>query len=598
MCGISGIINKQFSIVDKTEIEQINNIVAHRGPDGEGYFFKNNISFGHRRLAIIDTSKYGSQPMNINDYVVTYNGEIYNYVEIKEELIELGEVFNTRSDTEVLLRSYIRWGAKCLEKFNGMWAFAIYDPIKDYVFCSRDRFGIKPFYYISNINHFAFGSEIKQLLPFLNVRKLNRHIAADYLLYGFEEHTNNTFFKNIQSLPAGSYLIYNLHDNTYKINNYYKFKYPINSKDYNQSIIKFKELFTNAISLRLRADVDVGSCLSGGLDSSAIVSYASSIKQKSNTKFGAIHAKSSDYKNDESEYAKLVASQSDIKLSIVTPTKDDFDDLIFRLTKLQDEPFGSPSLFMQFKVFQIAKENGYKVMLDGQGGDELLLGYERYFSAIWNKLNYKEKIAELIKVSKNNRYSIFYFMAILFYFKRPFIRKLRQNSKWKFLKKEFRNLSNSQLINVISKSQNNIKDLKVNEYKFFTLPHLLKYEDRNSMFHSVESRLPFVDHKLVEFSYEIPLKLLFKDGYTKYILRQITENFLPEKVRLRKDKYGFESPDNIWLNDRERFKKLINDSLILKNICKCEIQLESLDNIQLWRLINIAAWEKVYDVKY
>ena len=220
------------------------------------------------------------------------------------------------------------------------------------------------------------------------------------------------------------------------------------------------------------------------------------------------------------------------------------------------------------------------------------------FSSIWRNLNFFDKISELFKVSKNNRYNIFYFFAILFYFNNPLIRKTRQNYKWNFLKKEFRNLSNPKHVGLISKSQKSINDLKNIEYKYFTLPHLLKYEDRNSMYHSVESRLPFVDYKLVELSYHIPLKLMFKDGYSKYILRKITKDYLDEKVRLRKDKFGFESPDDVWLTNRKRFKKLINNSTILNRICKREINLDKLDNIQLWRLINIATWEKVYGVKY
>ena len=598
MCGISGIINKNLSSVDKNDIKKINDLVAHRGPDGEGYFFKNNFSFGHRRLAIIDLSKDGSQPMNIDGYVITYNGEIYNYIEIREELIKLGEVFETNSDTEVLLRSYIKWGKKCLNKLNGMWAFAIFDPITNQIFCSRDRFGIKPFYYLSNSKNFVFGSEIKQLLSFLKVKKLNRKIAADYLVYGFEEHTNNTFFKKIYSLSGGSYLIYDLNNNTFNINKYYNIDSSKKILNNNLSIKKFRKTFQKSISLRLRADVDVGFCLSGGLDSSSIVAFASSIKRNSNSKIGAIHARSSYHKNDESEFAKIVAKYSKINLSIVTPSQDDFDDLLFKLTKLQDEPFGSPSLFMQFKVFEEAKKKGYKVMLDGQGGDELLLGYERYFSSIWRNLNFIDKIYELYKISKNNRYNIFYFLGVLLYFNFSFIRKKRQNKKWKFLKKEFRNLSDSKHINLISKSQKKINDLKKIEYQYFTLPHLLKYEDRNSMFHSVESRLPFVDYKLVELSYKLPLKLLLKDGYSKYILRKITKNYLDDKVRLRKDKFGFESPDDIWLKNRKRFNKLIYSSKILNKICERKIDIESIDNIQLWRLINIATWEKVYGVKY
>ncbi|MBL0703039.1 MAG: asparagine synthase (glutamine-hydrolyzing) [Sulfurospirillum sp.] len=264
MCGISGIINKYKSEVDKKEIKNINDLISHRGPDDEGFFYENNFAFAHRRLSILDLSDNGHQPMHYLDkkYTITYNGEIYNYLELKEELLGCGYLFNSHTDTEIILASYHEWGRRCVDKFNGMWAFAIYDKEKQIIFCSRDRFGIKPFYYTEIDNKFIFGSEIKQLLEFYPQRYINKNILIDYLIIGYEEHTNETFFQNIYKLEQSHNLTYNLNTNTYKTEKFYNLEKNNKKLTETQSIELYEQRLKDAITLRLRSDVKVGTCLS------------------------------------------------------------------------------------------------------------------------------------------------------------------------------------------------------------------------------------------------------------------------------------------------------------------------------------------------
>lgn len=359
MCGISGIIDKNNKLITKEEIKKINNLIYHRGPDDEGFYFGSNFAFGHRRLSIIDLSSDGHQPMDyMQKYIITYNGEIYNYIEIKNELLKDGYTFKSNTDTEVILASYDKWGENCVNKFNGMWAFAIYDKEKNIIFCSRDRFGIKPFYYTEVDNKFIFGSEIKQLLEFYTERYVNKKILMDYLIIGFEEHTNETFFENVYKLKQSHNLIYNLRNHSCDVYRYYDINFDKSVTDLNEenSIRLYKKKFIDSIKLRLRSDVKIGTCLSGGLDSSSITSIASQeYQKKSSNKFTAIHAKSIEDKTDESKYAKKVANYCNIDLNIVEPSSKDFLNNIDEVVYTQEEPFGSPSIFMQYLLMKKVK---------------------------------------------------------------------------------------------------------------------------------------------------------------------------------------------------------------------------------------------------
>lgn len=602
MCGISGIINKNYNYVNKNEIKNINDLISHRGPDDEGFFFEKNFAFGHRRLSILDLSSDGHQPMNYlnNKYTITYNGEIYNYIEIREELLASGYNFNSHTDTEVILASYDKWGEDCVNRFNGMWSFAIYDKEKRIIFCSRDRFGVKPFYYTEINNKFVFGSEIKQLLNFFEERYINKKILMDYLVIGYEDHTNETFFDNIFKLEQSHNLIYNLETNTFEIKKYYNitFDNKLNNLNKEESIELLSQRIYDSVSLRLRSDVKVGTCLSGGLDSSSIAAIAGKkYFDKKNEKFIAIHAKSFEKKKDESNLAKDVSNFCNLDLKIVEPSKEDFINNINDVVYTQEEPFGSPSIFMQYFVMKKAKELGCPVLLDGQGGDEILLGYERYYPAYILSQNFISMFKSFFNSSKNSKLTIKQLISYFIYFTNYKLRLKRLIKKSSFIKKEYLSLVSENILKENSEKYLNIFDLQQMEIFKTQMPHLLKYEDKNSMRQSIETRLPFIDFCVLETALSLNNNLKIKDGWTKYILREIVNNLLPKNIVWRKNKFGFESPSETWLSAYENeIKNSIINSKILRVFCN-DIQFDNLDQKQIWKLYNISKWEEVYDIK-
>ncbi|MFA5233466.1 MAG: asparagine synthase (glutamine-hydrolyzing) [Sulfurimonas sp.] len=599
MCGVSGIINKNGKSVDEDEIKKINDLIAHRGPDDEGFYFEKNFAFGHRRLSILDLSIDGHQPMHYLDkYVITYNGEVYNYLEIKEELQKEGYVFHSHTDTEVILASYDKWGAECVNKFNGMWAFAIYDKEKEIIFCSRDRFGVKPFYYTEVNGKFVFGSEIKQLLAFYDERYVNKKILIDYLVIGYENHTSETFFENIFQLEQSHNLIYDLKTNRFEIKRYYDIKENEIKLDENSSVDAYKSKLIEAITLRLRSDVKVGTCLSGGLDSSSIAAIASKIyKKKSDDKFTAIHAKSSEKNSDESFFAQEVANTCNLDLNIIEPKQDEFINNIDDVIYTQEEPFGSPSIFMQYFVMKKAKEIGCTVLLDGQGGDETLLGYERYYPAYLINLGFFDFIKGFFNASKNSKLSKKQLFSYFIYFTKSKIRIQRLKGKSRFIKNKFLDLASFDSLEKNSKSYLNLFELQHEEIFHTQMPHLLRYEDRNSMRHSIETRLPFIDFRVVETALTINNKYKIKDGWTKYILRKTVDKILPNSIVWRKNKFGFEAPTKSWINSIENeIIKSIKKSKIL-TIISNGIDFDKLETNQKWKLFNIAKWEQIYNVE-
>lgn len=602
MCGISGIINKNNLPVDLNSIRTINNLIIHRGPDDEGFYFGNTFAFGHRRLSIIDTSQMGHQPMSYLDkYWITYNGEIYNYIEIRDELINLGYNFFSFTDTEVILAAYDKWGTDCLRRFNGMWAFVIHDLEKNKLFFSRDRFGIKPLYYKENNSEFRFGSEIKQLLNIGGTNYLNENVLLEYMLTRFDDHTSETYFKDVFAFPPSHYMIYDLCSNTKSFHRYYEIKvdYSIRNRREDDLIKEFKSIFTNSISLRLRSDVIVGTCLSGGLDSSAISCLASKeYSKKSSEKFIAVNAKSTDQDNDESMYAKLVADKNNLALHVVAPSYQDFVKRMDEIIYTQEQPFGSPSMFMGWHVFEKAKNNGCKVMLNGQGGDEVLLGYERYFSSTLSLKRPLSFLKQIFVQTNNSKLTFIKAIAYYIYFRNAAIRIWKNKFRTMVVKRYFK-CSYFNFIKTSAKSFRNPDELQILEITALQLPHLLRYEDRNSMRHSIETRLPFLDYRLVEFSISLPIQLKIKNGWTKYVLRKSIESELPQEITWRKNKFGFESP-NSWIEKHSI--QMLNDILeskIINHYCNLDAitrKYDKLSSWDKWLYFNIARWEKVFGV--
>jgi len=561
MCGICG-----FNWIDKELLAEMNLSLKHRGPDDEGEYFDKGLSIGHRRLSILDLSKNAKGPMfyDKKNLVLTYNGEIYNYIELREELINKGYIFNSTSDTEVILAAYKEWGTECLNKFNGMWSFCLFDKKKKILFLSRDRFGIKPLYFYNNGEKFIFASEIKAILKVDIPRFPNDLLIYDYLMFNNVDHTNETFFKGINKLPKAHYGIYNLKTNKFLIKKYWSLT-DLGTK--NKTDTKYiKELFIDAVKLRLRSDVPVGSCLSGGLDSSSIICILSnSLKYDNLYTFSAVHPK---YKEiDESKFMNILIRNVKVKPRFVVPDPKealkDLNDLIY----YQEEPFPGPAIYSQYKVMELAHDNKLKVLLDGQGGDELFAGYTYFFSYYFIELLKKGKFLTFLKEISSycKIHKSMYSILALFYLIFPnYIKLLYTIKRNPFINKSFfsKYKRKSNFINDVHDSSNlNDSLLKHIEYK---LEHLLKWEDRNSMRFSIETRLPFLDYRFVEYAFSLCSKLKIKNGVSKHIFRDAMVSILPKEIYNRQDKKGFETPEVWWLKDKN-FSRYVHNILESKS---------------------------------
>jgi asparagine synthase (glutamine-hydrolysing) len=601
MCGISGVVSKNASAVSRKAIKAVNDLAAHRGPDGEGFFFGAQFALGHRRLAILDLSPDGRQPMAYGQkYVITFNGEIFNYVEIREQLILDGYRFSSETDTEVILCAYDKWGMGCVERFNGMWAFCLYDREKGILFCSRDRFGIKPFYYADTPQRFVFGSEIKQVLCGKGGAAVaNMRAVRDFLIEGFSDHTRETFFDGVYALGAGHNLVYSLTSHRIEEFRYYALAAPddlLALDEWAASERLLAELH-RSVAYRMRSDVKVGTCLSGGLDSSAIAALSSAVgRATSSTRFQAVHAKGGAGKLDESGYARGLAAKCDIDLFVIEPSTDDFIEAIDNVVYCQEEPFATPSIFMQYFVFQKAKQIGCKVILDGQGGDEILLGYERYYSAYLRSLPWHAAIREFFSITGHSRLSPREVLGYLLYFSVSRIRIARLKRKFAYVRPEY--LLRFPNIATLNAACRNVRTLQRMEIERFQLPHLLRYADRNSMRHSIEARLPFLDHQLVESALGVNNRFKIRNGWTKHVLRVALAGLVPDDILWRKVKLGFEAPDAAWLDAvGAEMRSAIGRSAIVKRMCKDKPDFDKIDRGTLWRLYSIAKWEDIYAVQ-
>ena len=613
MCGIAGIIYKNNEKPSKKEIKDMTDIIFHRGPDDEGFYFGENFAFGHRRLAILDLSKAGHQPMEYKgkngEYVIVYNGEIYNYIELRKELIKEGYKFMSDTDTEVILASYDKWGVDCLNRLNGMWAFAIYDKKKNIIFCSRDRFGIKPFYYAIINNKFVFTSEIKQFTQIIGWKPtLNPFRAFDFLNYGITNHTNETLFKGVFQLKGGFYLIYYLNRHKFEIYQWYDLPVYIDKNiPFEEATIKFKELLTDSIKLRLRSDVNVGTCLSGGLDSSVIVSIISKVLGYKDIE--TVSSCFTERKFDEQEFIDEVVKQCNIVSHKTFPVFDDVFTEIEKIIWHQDEPFASLSIFAQWNVFKLAKDKNLKVMLDGQGADEILAGYHSFYGAylIYLLKNFKLKkfLKEFHSIKELHNYSNKYLLALIL--KNVLSGKFKEHLRNIYTKKS--NFFNYKFMrNDYERKYFSIKDMSYHLIRDFSIPKLLHYEDRNSMAFSIEARVPFLDYRLVEFIFSLPDEFKIRDGQTKYILRKALNDILPEKIIKRYDKMGFVTPEEIWLKENNatilqelkdtvaNSNGLINERIIkyYENFIKGRVPY----NHVIWRTIVFNRWIKMWGVNF
>jgi len=529
MCGIFGIVLPEGQKPEASIVEKATDSLRHRGPDDSGYFFYQNVALGNRRLAILDTSSEGKMPMAYGNLQITYNGELYNYIELREELIKLGYSFRTATDTEVIVAAYQEWGAECEKQFNGMWAFAIFDQEKSQLFCSRDRFGIKPFFY-QNDEKFVFASEIKALKTLPSWKfKINEQLAGDFLVRGMQHHTNDSLFDGVKQLPAGHQLIFDCKNGELNIRQYYDLS-ALEKKEqltFEQATNQFKKLLTSSIQEHLRSDVKVGAALSGGLDSSTLVALLTKLLAD-DKQLETVSYASTISEFDESKYVDHLIERYPVKLHCTTSDFELSMSLLDEVILAHDEPLLSASLVAQYLVFRQAKKQDLKVMLDGQGADELLAGYGTYYIPFFKELLKKNPlnlIFEILGVIKYHGFS----------FKNRLSKKTKRNKFFRFDSEPM----------YIDKSH-----FKAYEKFMITtgiLPYLLHFDDRNSMANSVESRVPFLDHRLVEFCLSLPVNFKIKNGVRKRILRAAMKEELPNSILKRYDKMGFPTPQNRWM---------------------------------------------------
>jgi asparagine synthase (glutamine-hydrolysing) len=602
MCGISGILQFE-NHVNRDLFKEMTKIISYRGPDDEGYLFGNmnsgkwisagdkdtpesvykshlpyvpsvhlnditseiyNLALSNRRLAILDLSSAGHQPMSNDDKSIwiVHNGEIYNYREIRRELEAKGYSFTSDSDTEVIIKAYEQWKSGCLEKFNGMWAFCIWDIREKLLFCARDRFGIKPFYFFYDERYFAFGSEIKILLQMDIVRKPNDKLIYDFLKCGVLDHTAETLFEGINKLPQSHYMIIDLNGNL-TVKKYWDVEVSneiFDEHDKTKYAEEFLDVFTDAVKLRLRSDVAIGSCLSGGLDSSSIVCVANKLMFPNSNLLA--HERQISFSScfeyrryDEREYIEEVIKNTHSERNFVFPQPEGFIEELDNVLWHQEEPFSGPSIYAQWCLMRKARQRGVTVMLDGQGADEQLAGYRKFI------------IFYLLELKKNKNYLNLCKEFINFFSSYDVIKTLNVIRGLRYfnignrimgiddlLIDSFKNKCKGREIHI--GYQGNLgKRMKEDLFKY-SLPVMLRYEDKNSMAHSVEARLPFLDYRVVEKLASFPLTQKIRNGWTKYVLRNAMRDTLPNKILLRKSKLGFVTPEDIW------FKKNINEIIM------------------------------------
>ena len=584
MCGIAGYITKNRKDYPRREkLKKMTDMIRHRGPDAEGQWCDDKVAFGHRRLAIIDLDAKSNQPMQSIDgrFLITYNGEIYNYVELREDLIKKGARFQTHSDTEVIIEAYRYYGIDCLNLFNGMWAFALYDKEEQCVVFSRDRFGVKPLYIVDREDTFIFASEIKAILAgFPEESVFNETCAYRYLSNSVREDADEeTFFKNVKNFPPAHYLIYDLRKSKKEIRPYWEVNESLFRKKWitgRDPINTFKELFENAIALRLRADVEVGACLSGGLDSSAIVGCASKLYGRQMQTFSSIYK---DEECNEEFYIRKVNERWGSVVHYIMPDDEEqqFLEHVKKLIWHHDQPTGGASLYSQYMVMREIGNN-VKVILNGQGADELFAGYIPYYAhhiadlmengsllarcqAVRLLVIIMQEWPDAIGAVPTDR------IVRLVGLKNSFLFQNSERTKERKIKVEAPLFTKGFLTRIQDSYQkkevlcsSRLNTRLCNDVLTKSIPAILHNEDGNSMAFSIESRMPFLDYRIVEFALALDGKYKIKNQWTKWIVRKACEEYLPPEVVKRKNKMGFPAPFARWLRtgkSKEKIREIV-----------------------------------------
>lgn len=605
MCGICGFIGLDGAPAQEREVRNMMHLMRHRGPDDDGMFVADNVALGFVRLSILDLSDAGHQPMvsRNNRYVIVYNGEVYNYIELRAELKAAGYDFKSGTDTEVVLTAYDHWGESCLQKLNGMFAFVVYDRHTGKAVLVRDRFGVKPLYYTQVGQRLYFASEIRPLLSVMprDLVTVNDQAVFDYLAYERVDLTADTFFANIRKLSHGNLMV--VTNGRTRISRWYNLEERIGEPF--AGIEAYSEALDSAVNLALRSDVPLGVSLSGGLDSSSIVSLLLKRLGMNNLHtFSAIYGKG--IKGDESLYIEEFSPFLK-NMNFVSPSSESLLEDLNDFVEAHQEPVPRTGPYAQYKVMQLA-QGTVKVTLDGQGADEVMGGYNDVFGFFFKTLLTQRRYALCARevYRKMGGFGAVGALTSGVYHALPagvqnfMLRQAKRTIDSNFFRKH---QASSQVRNLLL-SSGDMKGalLDMVEHK---LEHLLKWGDLNSMRFSIESRVPFLDYRLVEGVLGMPADSFIKNGYTKNILREATKGIVPETIRLRRDKVGFGTPENDWFRT-PGFQQLVNDVLsssFYKDygyINRTQAQKAYKDHVsgklniarQIWKWINLQVWYK------
>jgi asparagine synthase (glutamine-hydrolysing) len=561
MCGIAGIISTIPRTENNLRLRKGVQCLQHRGPEGEGFYQnrEGTVHLGHRRLCIIDLSEQAAQPFCYhNRYRLVHNGEIYNYIELREELKKKGFVFQTASDTEVVVAAYAAYGKDCVQHFDGAFAFAIWDEAEQTLFAARDRLGEKPFYFFYDDSRLVFASELKALWEMSVLREVNSSMLYNFISYNYTTNPADpfeTFYRQVQKLPAAYTLNYHLPTQTLSTEQYWQV-YVEEKKNFTEeaAIETFLDLLHTSIKRRLRSDVPIGTSLSGGLDSASIVALC----QKAgggNYTHKCFTGVFDGFAKDESRHAAEVAKTFGLQQFTTTIKSEEVIALMQVVMAQQDEPIASGSPLIQYRVYQLAKQHSVTVLLDGQGADEILGGYHKYYPWYWQELYQRRQLSASGELSAARRlgvtapFSAAQKLAALFPHLAASLWQSKKaktafqhpdwNRDWAFAHKQssYYSLPATPDLNGALYFSTFVQGLE----------ELLRLADNNSMAHGLEVRLPFLSHELVAFLFTLPAHFKIREGWTKWILRKAVAPILPSSVVWRKDKVGFEPPQRQWM---------------------------------------------------
>lgn len=624
MCGINGIIPLGSSVEHedslRKQLHAMNQAIAHRGPDGEGEYVHQGVALGHRRLSILDLSELGAQPMFSQDrsLVLVFNGEIYNYLELKAELTRLGRQFHTHSDTEVLLHAYEVWGPQCVERFFGMWAFAIWDTKRRSLFASRDRFGVKPFYFAQTAARFVFSSEIKGIGEAMPLHAANLGKVYEYLAYGYRTNDGETFFEGVSELPPAHNLF--IENSKARMVRYWQLppqgETPVTESELRERLVKLVE---DAVRLRFRSDVPVALLQSGGLDSSIIcrvVDDSIESGQLASPSITAYTAVFPGFEWDESETVRdLISSCHHVQMKEITTSAANLPDQLPEFVRGMGEPLFNTTAFMHYLIMRAIRRDGAKVVINGQGADEAFAGYGHLIagyrlldllfsrpSQVWSEARalcqslpcgFGYLLAQTGKAALGRR-------------RASHLRAAWKEHTFDALQPAFRKRYDGRLAdNPARLSNNNLDQHMRRQIEFYGFNQIMHYEDQSSMLNSVEIRSPFVDHRLMEFAFSLPDWLKFDQGVTKRILRESFSHRLPQRV-LKQPKIGFVTPLSQWMQD-PGFKAWFVD--LSRSASFHQRSIWSADTLQqrfeqpdehpgfpFWRFINLELWARAYGI--